>query len=92
MSNTSIAHALFTAILAVGVSTTSKSTLAADKTPPVEKCYGIAKKGMNDCAGNSHPCQGQSAKDNDPGEYMLVLEGTCKKIVGGKPEPVGSKQ
>ncbi len=57
--------------------------MAADKPAKMEKCYGIAKKGMNDCAGPSNPCQGQSGKDGDPTAWIYVPEGTCHKIVNG---------
>lgn len=76
---------LISAILAVGLASGTAGSLAAEKCekPKAEKCYGIAKKGMNDCAGDTHSCQGQSTKDNDPSVYLYVLEGTCQKIVGG---------
>ncbi|HEB57641.1 MAG TPA: DUF2282 domain-containing protein [Gammaproteobacteria bacterium] len=47
-----------------------------------EKCAGIVKKGMNDCGNNMHQCAGQAKVDNDPGEWMYVPAGTCKKIAG----------
>lgn len=76
---------LVSAILAAGLVSGASTCIAAEgsEKPAAEKCYGIAKKGMNDCAGNDHPCQGQSPKDGDPGEFLYVLEGTCQKIVGG---------
>lgn len=48
-----------------------------------EKCAGVVKKGMNDCAANGHSCAGQAAKDSDPNEWIYVPTGTCKKIAGG---------
>lgn len=72
------------AILTVGVGVAAMDTIAADPSPPaMEKCYGIVKKGMNECAGNDHSCQGLSTKDSDPNEWIFVPEGTCSKIVGG---------
>jgi len=73
---------LVSAILAVSVISGTSVSVAAEK-PSAEKCYGISKKGMNDCAGNNHTCQGQSLKDGDAKEFLYVLEGTCQKIVGG---------
>jgi len=60
----------------------------------LEKCYGIGKKGMNECGGKGtgHSCQGQSKVDGAPNEWMLVLKGTCKKIVGGNTEPAWKKK
>jgi uncharacterized membrane protein len=52
-----------------------------------EKCYGVARAGMNDCffAGNS--CAGTAAQDNVPGAWIYVPQGTCKRITGGTLEP-----
>ena len=52
-----------------------------------EKCYGVARTGLNDCffAGNS--CAGTAAQDNLPGAWIYVPQGTCKKITGGTLEP-----
>jgi uncharacterized membrane protein len=52
-----------------------------------EKCYGVAKAGMNDCffAGNS--CAGTVAQDNLPAAWIYVPKGTCQKIAGGHTEP-----
>jgi uncharacterized membrane protein len=50
-----------------------------------EKCFGISKKAMNDCASkkNGHSCAGQSKKDRDSAEWIYVSKGACDKIVGG---------
>jgi uncharacterized membrane protein len=55
-----------------------------------EKCYGVAKAGQNDCFSPGHSCGGTSAKDRDPGSWIYVPAGTCKKIAGGDTKPVGS--
>jgi uncharacterized membrane protein len=70
--------------LALGIS--AGQALAADDD--MEKCYGVAKAGMNDCAAadGSHSCAGQSTVDADPGEWLLVPAGTCEKLVGGSLE------
>ncbi len=49
-----------------------------------EKCAGIVKAEMNDCAANGHSCAGQAKVDNDPNEWISVPKGTCEKIAGGK--------
>ena len=49
-----------------------------------EKCYGVAKAGKNDCkAGPGTSCAGSSTSDAQGNAWMLVLKGTCNKIVGG---------
>lgn len=46
----------------------------------VEKCFGIAKAGENDCANASgtHSCAGLSKMDYDGTEWALVPVGTCE--------------
>jgi uncharacterized membrane protein len=44
----------------------------------------VAKAGKNDCAaGPGTSCAGTSTVDAQGNAWMLVLEGTCEKIVGG---------
>jgi len=50
----------------------------------MEKCFGIAKAGKNDCAaGPGTSCAGTSTTDAQGNAWMLVPAGTCDKIVGG---------
>ncbi len=58
---------------------------AADKKMDMEKCFGVAKAGMNDCSSNksAHSCAGQGTKNNDPMDFVAVPKGTCDKIAGG---------
>lgn len=69
------------AILSAGIGVGGTGVLNADEAK-MEKCYGVAKKGMNDCAAEGHSCSGMSTIDNDPAEWKLVPEGTCKKLGG----------
>lgn len=73
-----------TSLLAVGLTSVGGQAIAAEKDN-VEKCYGIAKAGKNDCAvkGSSHACAGQSMKDGAADAFVVVPKGTCDKIVGG---------
>ena len=48
-----------------------------------EKCYGIAKAGMNDCKSGMHGCKGKSTQDGDKASFIVVPHGTCDKIMGG---------
>ncbi len=52
-----------------------------------EKCYGIAKAGLNDCQTASHSCAGTSTKDMDGASWIYVPSGTCDKIAGGSIQP-----
>ncbi|MFM9845364.1 MAG: DUF2282 domain-containing protein [Dongiaceae bacterium] len=56
---------------------------AHDAVAKMEKCFGIAKAGKNDCAGVAHACAGQSHVDNAMMDFVAVPAGTCEKIVGG---------
>ena len=68
------------------------SALAAALALPVagqaqgnmEKCYGVAKAGKNDCQTAASSCAGTSKKDNQADAWISVPKGTCDKIVGGK--------
>lgn len=70
-------------LLALGVVAASGSAMAADQS--MEKCFGIAKAGKNDCSSNksAHACAGQATKNNDPMDFVAVPKGTCEKIAGG---------
>jgi len=65
----------------------SSSAMAADPKG-MEKCFGVAKAGHNDCGSNktAHACAGQSKVDNDPKDFKYVKTGTCSKL-GGKNQP-----
>jgi uncharacterized membrane protein len=82
MKNLALAAAVGS-LLGMGVSTTA---LAGDKAADKEKCYGVAKAGMNDCASSQHSCAGQAKMDNDPKEWKSVPKGECEKM-GGSTEP-----
>jgi uncharacterized membrane protein len=78
-------HATITAIsslLTLGAAAFSAPTFAADK-PDMEKCYGVAKAGKNDCAGAAHACAGQSKVDAGGKEWIYVPKGTCERLSGG---------
>jgi len=76
----SLAQAAIAGVVALGLSAAAGEALAAK--PGFEKCAGIVKAGMNDCGTARHDCAGMAKRDGDPGEWLYVPEGTCKKIVG----------
>lgn len=58
------------------------------KGKKLEKCYGVAKSGQNDCkAGPGTSCAGSSTKDAQKDAWMFVAKGSCEKIVGGSLKP-----
>ena len=89
MNNTQgILSAAIGSLLMVGL---VGNTAAADMKSDVkmEKCYGIAKAGHNDCGSKAagHSCAGQASKNNDPADFVAVPKGTCDKIAMGSTEP-----
>jgi uncharacterized membrane protein len=51
----------------------------------LEKCYGVAARGKNDCAEGAHSCVGQSSIDRDKASFVALPKGDCQKLAGGSP-------
>lgn len=49
----------------------------------MEKCYGIAKAGHNDCKTENSSCAGTAKMDHQKDAFVAVPAGTCAKIAGG---------
>jgi uncharacterized membrane protein len=75
-----IVAAAMTAALAMAAPTGAS---AAD----MEKCYGVAKAGHNDCQTANSSCAGSSTMDGQSDAFIALPEGTCEKLVGGSLEP-----
>lgn len=71
-------------LLAIGAASASVNAMAAGK----EKCYGVAKAGMNDCATKTNSCAGTVKKDSDKGAFIVVPKGLCGKLAGGTLNPM----
>ena len=74
-------------VVATGLIGAATSAEAKPKWQGHEKCYGVAKKGMNDCGNAHHDCGGQAAKDRAGDEWLYLPKGTCEKIAGGSSKP-----
>jgi len=86
MKNTqAIVGSALAGVLALGLLSTASAQPAPKPKFEAEKCYGVAKAGLNDCASAAgvHSCAGQSKADHDPGEWVYLPKGSCEKIVGG---------
>ena len=83
MNNNHILSAAIGSLLVFGL--TGGNASAAEKKMDMEKCFGIAKAGMNDCSSSKsgHSCAGQASKDKDANDFVAVPKGTCDKIAGG---------
>lgn len=66
-------------IAAIALAAVSAPAAAAPKA--MEKCYGVAKAGKNDCkAGPGTSCAATSTKDFQGNAWKLVPAGTCLTI------------
>jgi len=82
MKKTHAAIGAIGSLLTLGAATVATPVFAADK-PDMEKCYGVAKAGKNDCAGPAHACAGQSKTNAGGKEWISVPKGTCERLSGG---------
>ena len=67
-------------LLAIGLATAGNQALAQKK---MEKCWGVAKAGQNDCQTNTSSCAGTSTTDGQKDAFLLLPTGTCERLVGG---------
>ena len=88
-------HTLSAAALVMALG--SALTLAALPTTAhaaddMEKCFGVAMQGKNDCAaGAGTTCAGTSKMDNQANAWKLVPKGTCGKTASST-SPTGFGQ
>lgn len=70
------------ALLALGANAAVAQTIpTAEQERGMEKCYGVAKAGQNDCAaGPGTTCAGTSVRDYQGNAWKLVAKGTCTSI------------
>jgi uncharacterized membrane protein len=81
MNKALIMSAAVGSLIALGTLTTASA--ADEGKAEMEKCYGVAKAGKNDCAGKAHGCAGQAKADGAGSEFVSVPKGTCEKLVNG---------
>ncbi|WP_038209050.1 DUF2282 domain-containing protein [Xenophilus azovorans] len=75
------ATALAFAALASGVALAQENKPTADNMAKMEKCYGVAMAGKNDCAaGPGTTCAGTSKTDYQGNAWKNVPAGTCTSI------------
>lgn len=73
---------LLAAAALAAFSASAAAAVAADKPAgPMEKCYGVALAGHNDCkAGEGTTCAGTSKVDYQGNSWKLVPKGACVNI------------
>ena len=79
MKRRTLINSAISGLIALGVSGVSMNASAAD----MEKCYGVAKAGKNDCQTSNSSCAGTSKTDGQKDAFVLVPKGSCEKLVGG---------
>lgn len=88
-TNTLVSTAL-ASIIALGAMGAQTASAAEDKKD-VEKCYGVAKAGKNDCKTMSNACAGHSTTDAQPDAFIALPKGTCERLTGGSLEAPAAK-
>lgn len=82
MNNTRRNTALALAgLVALGLGSVSQHAAAEEQK--MEKCFGVAKAGKNDCQTATSACAGTSTQDGQKDAWLLVPTGTCERLVGG---------
>ena len=70
-----------TLALALGTALTLSAGTALAQATEMEKCYGVALAGENDCAaGPGTSCAGSSKVDYQGDAWSLVPKGTCEEM------------
>jgi uncharacterized membrane protein len=64
-------------------SSTASNAAGYEKQAALEKCGGIVKAGLNDCASVEHACAGLNTDDGYDSDWLWLPAGTCKKIKTG---------
>jgi uncharacterized membrane protein len=80
MTKTHVTYATFAATIALAL-TSVASRAAEPGQPAMDKCYGVALAGKNECkAGEGTSCAGTSKVDYQGNAWKLVKAGTCASI------------
>jgi uncharacterized membrane protein len=80
MNRSHVAAALAVAALCAGAAQAAENATSQDGKA-MEKCYGVALAGKNDCAaGPGTTCAGTAKADYQGNAWKLVPAGTCTSI------------
>src|SRR5271155_6146680 len=86
-SKSIVAAASIASSFAAALTIIATSAVAGPKPPQptMDKCFGIALKGDNDCAaGAGTTCAGTAAVDHQGNAWKYVPKGTCETIIPPK--------
>ena len=79
MNSKTLINSALSGLIALGISSVALQANAAE----MEKCYGVAKAGKNDCQTANSSCAGTSKADGQKDAWLLLPKGSCEKLVGG---------
>ena len=92
MTTRSLSAATLVLALGSALSLSTLTTVAHADEPKMEKCFGVALKGKNDCAaGAGTTCAGTSKTDYQANAWKLVPKGSCEKTTSST-SPTGFGQ
>ncbi|MEB0045825.1 MULTISPECIES: DUF2282 domain-containing protein [unclassified Pseudomonas] len=92
MSATSRTLSATALVLALGSALSMAAVSTVHAADDMEKCFGVAMKGQNDCAaGAGTTCAGTAKTDFQPDAWKLVPKGTCATTMS-KTSPTGFGQ
>ncbi len=83
MSNYIKSAVLAASAIAFATSVAAPMGVANAEDAKMEKCFGVAAAGKNDCATATSSCAGTSKTDHQADAFITVPAGTCAKIAGG---------
>lgn len=89
MNRRTLLASAMTGLVAMGAATVSTQALASGN---MEKCYGVAKAGKNDCATKVSSCAGTNKVDGNPNAFVVVPKGVCQKLAHGSLTPAYAKK
>ena len=93
MISTKFAAAAAASLVAAALLATAPADAASSKAGAMEKCYGVALAGKNDCAaGPGTSCAGTSTVDYQGNSWKFVAKGSCIKMGGTLTAHVGNQK
>jgi uncharacterized membrane protein len=85
MNNSAKSLLAATSVLgALALATVQSHAAPVAQPPSSERCYGVARAGLNDCAAGIHSCAGQSTRNFDRASFVYLPRGECAKLAGGQ--------
>jgi len=82
MTRTSTTTIIIGAALAGLFAAAAPAAPSKTAEPAKEKCAGIVKASLNDCATSTNACHGHVTTDSNSEAWIYLPAGTCSRIVG----------